>query len=187
MYRKDPQWAESLKQTARDVENANRAFIVAVNKLGEAGENFESELKDLERAAKNVSSQSQKLVAQSKQKSDPNAPSGKKLTAAGHTVVEAIEGLLAAARSASEKAKEAEAMETTREVPFDERAKLGELKIQLEIARLEKELETVRAQGKARQVRASNLKSMVANPLAAIEAKTQGAQVSRGGDQQQKK
>ncbi len=43
-----------------------------------------------------VSNQAQKLVAQSKQKSDPNAPSGKKLTAAGHTVVEAIEGLLAA-------------------------------------------------------------------------------------------
>ena len=95
-------------------------------------------------------------------------------------MVEAIEGLLAAARSAAEKAKEAEAMETTREVPFDERAKVGELKIQLEIARLEKELETVKAQGKARQNRASSLKNMVSNPLAAIEAKTQGAQVSRG-------
>ena len=32
-------------------------------------------------------------------------------------------------------------METTREIPFDERAQVGELKIQLEIARLERELE----------------------------------------------
>ncbi len=180
VYRKDPQWAQSLMQTAQDVESSNMAFIHAVNKLAEAGENFESELKDLERAAKQVSSVSQKLVAQSKQKSDPGAPSGKKLTAAGHTVVEAIEGLLAAARSAAEKAKEAEAMETTREIPFDERAAVnGELKIQLEIARLERELDSVKAQGKARRERASGLKNMVSNPLAAIEAKTQGAQVTR--------
>jgi hypothetical protein len=71
VYRKDPQWAAGLKVTAQDVEAANMGFIAAVNKLGEAGENFEAELKDLERAAKIVSSQSQKLVAQSKQKSDP--------------------------------------------------------------------------------------------------------------------
>lgn len=178
IYRKDPQWAAGLKVTAEDVASANRAFVAAVNKLGEAGENFEDELKELEKAAKVVSAQSQKLAAQSKQKSDPGAPSAKKLTAAGHMVVEAIEGLLAAARSAAEKAKEAEAMETTREVPFEERAQQnGELKIQLEIARLEKELETVKTQGKVRQQRASALKSMVSNPLAAIESKTQGASV----------
>jgi ABC-type Na+ efflux pump permease subunit len=76
VYRKDPQWAQGLMATAQDVEAMNSAFINAVNKLGEAGENFESELKDLEKAAKQVSSVSQKLVAQSKQKSDPGAPSG---------------------------------------------------------------------------------------------------------------
>ena len=131
----------------------------------------------MEKAAKQVSSQAQKLVAQGKQKSDANAPSAKKLTTAGHTVVEAIEGLLAAARSAVEKAREAEAMETTREIPFDERAQAGELKIQLEIAKLEKELETVKVQSKARQAKANQLKNMVNSPLAAIESSTQGAAV----------
>jgi len=183
VYRKDPQWANGVMSTAHEVEAANAAFIVAVNKLGEAGENFEEELKDLERAAKGVSTQAQKLVAQSKQKSDPNAPSGKKLTAAGHTVVEAIEGLLAAAREAAERAKEADAMDMGGPIPFDQRAQTGELKIQLEIAALEKELETVKAQGKVRQNRASQLKNMVSNPLAAIEAQTQGAQVRSDASQ----
>jgi hypothetical protein len=132
----------------------------------------------LERAAKVVSNQAQKLVAQSKQKSDPNAPSGKKLTAAGHTVVEAIEGLLAAgekfcdflllsltagidfspllARNAADRARESEAMATTRDVPFDERAQAnGELKIQLEIARLEKELEMVKVRDRRQDLNES--------------------------------
>jgi hypothetical protein len=56
-------------------------------------------------------------------------------------------------------------METTREIPFEERANIGELKIQLEIARLERELDSVKAQGKARRERASGLKNMVSNPL----------------------
>ncbi len=54
------------------------------------------------------------------------------------------------ARNAAERAKESEAMATTRDVPFDDRAQAnGELKIQLEIARLEKELEMVKVSGVA--------------------------------------
>ena len=143
VFRKDPQWAQSIIETSDSVVFANDEFVQEINEIArivDEGEeiNFDSLIKK----ATYLGQITQQLVAASKRKADPNSPSGKKLTLAGKSVSEATNALLAAAKEATKRAKER--VEVKQDLPFNERMKLGELGIQIKIAKYEKDLQIER-------------------------------------------
>ena len=107
------------------------------------------------------------MVASSKAKADPNALSSKKLTAAGKAVDDATQALLAAARTALPRMREAKEMDTG-VVPFEDRLQDGELREMLAIAKLERQLEEARLQARLRKKNAEGaaMGAFVTNPMA---------------------
>eukprot|EP01091_Cochliopodium_minus_P013533 TRINITY_DN4387_c0_g1_i2.p1 TRINITY_DN4387_c0_g1~~TRINITY_DN4387_c0_g1_i2.p1 ORF type:complete len:2395 (+),score=901.68 TRINITY_DN4387_c0_g1_i2:60-7244(+) len=159
VFRKDPVWAQSIIETSESVVTANDYFVEAINEIASLAEqggdiNYDTLIKK----AQNLSQITQQLVAASKRKADPNSPSGKKLTLAGKSVSEATNSLLAAAKEATKRAQER--VEVKSNLPFNERMRLGELGIQIKIAKYEKDLQVEQTKSKLREQALNQFNSM---------------------------
>ena len=169
VYRKDPAWAAGLMRTAEGVTAKNEAFVAAVHAVAEAegDDELADLLEQLVEASTASGEKTQRLVASSKAKADPNALSSKKLTAAGKAVDDATQALLAAARTALQRMREAKEMDTG-VVPFEDRLQDGELREMLAIAKLERQLEEARLQARLRKKNAEGaaMGAFVTNPMA---------------------
>jgi len=145
VFAKDPVWAQSLIDSAAAVAQTNKTFIASVNKIAQERnqEKIANEIENLLLCVRNAANDTQKLVAASKAKADSTSPSGKKLNLAGKAVNNATNSLLQAAKVAAQRAREEAALAASKPPPFKDRMeeKDSEIAIQLEIAKLEKELE----------------------------------------------
>ena len=171
VFRKDPEWAQSIIDTANSVVSSNELFVEELHELANImEENGDINYDNLIKKATNLSQITQQLVAASKRKADPNSPSGKKLTLAGKAVSEATNSLLAAAKEATKRAKER--VEMKNDLPFNDRMGLGELGIQIKIAKLEKDLQVEQTKSKIREQALNtfqNMNSGRVNPLAKFD------------------
>ena len=161
VYLKDPKWAEGLMQTVEEVTKCNAYLVATTNRCACADlQNISTSIEELSKAARIVSSNSNKLVASSKAKSDSKSSSLKKLTVAGEAVSEATKTLIESAKKASEVARQKSQMAEKEPYSFAQREQGGELNKQLEIARIERELERSKL---AAKIKAEMAESWVEN------------------------
>jgi len=150
VYRKDPAWAQGLMSTVSEVVSASSFLVACTQRCASVDtQGLESAVEDLSKAAKNVSAGASRVVAASKAKSDARSAALAKMSNAGQSVNEATKALIEAAKRAAVSAREKAALAAKEPYSFEARTKTGELKAQLEIARLERELERSKAAAKA--------------------------------------
>jgi len=139
VYKRDPQWAQGLISAAKTVAGAVQHLVTAANNAAQGHASEEA----LIVAAQAVSAATTQLVVASTVKADPNSQSQLKLKDAASKVAQATQALVDAARTAStwEKEKETQNIEDAFALPP---SKIREMDQQVEILRLEKELEKAR-------------------------------------------
>jgi len=139
VYKRDPQWAQGLISAARTVAGAVQHLVKAANSaaLGNASE------EELVVAAQAVSAATAQLVTASTVKADPNSAAQSKLREASSKVTAATQQLVSAAKQAA--AWEEEQSKVTGDAKFTlAETKIQEMEKQMQILRLEKELEKAR-------------------------------------------
>jgi len=139
MYRKDPMWANGLISAAQQVAGAVQQLVISANKAvtGEAEE------EELVAAAKGVASATAQLVSASRAKAvDPFSSTQQSLKKAAAAVASATSQLVLAAKEAS-KAKDEE--ESQLEFANYSASKAKDFELQVQVLKMEKELEKARA------------------------------------------
>jgi hypothetical protein len=146
VFARDPAWAQNLMATVEEVVRFN-GFLVSVTNRAAAADmsNISTAIEELSKAARNLSNGSSKLVASAKAKSEHSSSSSQRLTKAGQAVTEAIQALIEAGKHAAEIVRANSNKADKEPYDFAKRVAGGELKAQLEIARLERELERGKA------------------------------------------
>jgi len=139
VYRRDPTWAEGLISAAKTVAGSVQHLVTAGNQaaLGQASEEA------LVVAAKAVSAATTQLVTASTVKADPNSVAQKSLRSAASQVTSATDALVAAARNAAKWEEEQETHAASEKYSLPD-SKIKEMEKQMEILRLEKQLEKAR-------------------------------------------
>jgi hypothetical protein len=143
-YQKDPAWAQSLIAAARAVANSNDSLVRDANTASEKRGHEEQ----LAGSAKDVANTTARLVAASKTKADSNSPAQAKLEVAAKAVALATQKLVEACKIAANMEEEERQAKAQREADKEAAAQRDkEFKLQVEIARLEKELQRAKARG----------------------------------------
>jgi len=139
VYKRDPQWAQGLISAARTVAGAVQHLVKAANSAvqGEASQEA------LIVAAQAVSAATAQLVTASTVKSDPNSQAQQRLREASSKVTQATSSLVDAAKSAAAWEEEKMEQQTDEKYALTQN-KIVEMEKQMEILRLEKELEKAR-------------------------------------------
>ncbi len=152
VFARDPTWAKGLIATVDECVRFN-SFLVSVTNRAAAADlaSISPAIEELSKAARNVSSGSSKLVAGSKAKTDGSSAAQVRLTTAGQAVTAATAALIEAGKHATEIVRQNSAQADKEPYDFGKRMNQGELKAQLEIARLERELERGKAAAKVKQ------------------------------------
>jgi len=139
VYKRDPQWAQGLISAARTVAGAVQHLVKAANSAsqGEASEEA------LIVAAQAVSAATAQLVTASTVKADPNSQAQQRLRDASSKVTQATSSLVNAAKNAAK--WEEEKLNSEQDEKFSLSGnKIQEMEKQMEILRLEKQLESAR-------------------------------------------
>jgi talin len=140
VYKRDPTWAQGLISAARTVAGAVQHLVKAANDAAQGNASEEA----LIVAAREVSASTTQLVVASTVKADPNSESQRKLKEASGRVTAATTMLVNAAKAAAQWEEEKISQEDTN---FNlAEGKIKEMEQQMEILRLEKELEKARGQ-----------------------------------------
>jgi len=138
LYRKDPTWANGLISAAQKVAATTQHLVGSANQAAQG----KAEGEVLVASAKAVAASTAHLVSASKAKGDPNSNSQKMLANAAKAVAAATTQLVEAARRRAEEEKE-RAMLADSKYSLDSSAK-AEMEQQIEILKLEKQLEDAR-------------------------------------------
>ncbi len=142
VFQRDPAWAKGLLTTVDEVVRFNSFLVSVTNRAASADiSSISPAIEELSKAARNVSGGSSKLVAGSKAKSDSSSGAQQRLTSAGQAVAAATQALIDAGKHAAEIVRQNSTQADKEPYDFSKRTEQGELKAQLEIARLERELE----------------------------------------------
>jgi len=159
-YKRDPAWAQGLISAAKAVAGCTDDLVESANDAAQKKVGDEV----LIAATRGVAGATARLVAASKVKADPLSPSTHKLELAARSVGAATQALVDAAKAA------ARAQEEDRQRELDSRAAANaavgrkvEFEQQVEIARLEKDLEAARK--RMQQSRKDQYKDAVAPPV----------------------
>jgi len=139
VYKRDPQWAQGLISAARTVAATVKHLVKAANDaaLGNASEEA------LVVAAQAVSAATTQLVVASTVKADPNSENQRKLKEASTRVAQATGQLVTAAKTAAAWEQEKQQEDEERKYNLTDN-KVKEMEKQVEILRLEKELDKAR-------------------------------------------
>jgi len=141
VYKRDPTWAQGLISAARTVAATVKHLVKAANDAALGNSSEEA----LVVAAQAVSAATTQLVTASTVKADPNSENQRRLREASARVGQATSQLVAAARNAA--AWEKEKQDEDEERKYDLTGnKIREMEKQMEILRLEKQLENARGQ-----------------------------------------
>jgi len=138
VYKRDPQWAQGLISAAKTVAGAVQHLVSAANNAAQGNASEEA----LIVASQAVAAATTQLVVASTVKADPNSQSQLKLKDAASKVSTATNSLVEAARAAAkwEEEKETNVGENFSLPP----SKIRDMEQQMEILRLEKELDKAR-------------------------------------------
>ena len=149
VFQRDPVWAKGLMVSVEEVVRFT-SFLVAVTNRATSADvsGINAAIEELSKAARNLSGGSSKLVAGSKAKSDSSSGAQPRLTQAGQAVSAATQALIEAGKRAAEIVNKNSIVADREPYDFAKRVEQGELKAQLEIARLERELERGKATAK---------------------------------------
>ncbi|KAL6044026.1 Cytoskeleton assembly control protein [Balamuthia mandrillaris] len=148
LYRKDPTWANGLISAAQTVAATTQELVRNANDSAQG----KCEEERLIASARAVAAATAQLVAASRAKADPTSQSQKTLSAAAKAVAAATSRLVEAAKAAAEAEKEES---SNKRLSLTPSAK-ADLEKQIEILRLEKQLEQARmelAKGRQQQYR----------------------------------
>jgi hypothetical protein len=153
VFARDTVWAKGLIATVDECVRYNSFLVSVTNRAASADlASISPAIEELSKAARNVSAGSSKLVAGSKAKTDGSSAAQLRLTQAGHAVSAATAALIEAGKHAAEIVRQNSSKADKEPYDFGKRVAQGELKAQLEIARLERELERGKAAAKVNQV-----------------------------------
>jgi len=141
VYKRDPQWAQGLISAARTVAGAVQHLVKAANAAAQGSASEEA----LIVAAQAVSAATAQLVTASTVKADPNSQSQIRLRDASSKVGQATSQLVNAAKAAANWEKEQKEIEEEEKYSLAEN-KIREMEQQMQILRLEKQLEMARSQ-----------------------------------------
>ncbi|XP_013164988.1 PREDICTED: huntingtin-interacting protein 1 isoform X2 [Papilio xuthus] len=109
MYRRNPQWSEGLISAAKAVVFAAKLLVSSADETV----NGKGRVEGVSAAAHSVAGSTAQLVAASRARAPPAAPSLARLTAASRQVATAAGAVLAAARHAADLARDTEALDTS--------------------------------------------------------------------------
>lgn len=140
VYKRDPQWAEGLISAAKNVAATVQHLVQIANNVAQGNTSEEA----LIVAAQSVSAATTQLVVASTVKADPNSKGQQKLKEAASKVKKATDSLVGAAKAAAKWEEERESLQQKNEKYTLADTKIQEMEKQMEILRLEKELEKAR-------------------------------------------
>jgi len=141
VYKRDPTWAQGLISAARTVAATVKHLVKAANDAAQGNSSEES----LVVAAQAVSAATTQLVTASTVKADPNSENQRKLRDASTRVAQATSQLVTAAKTAAAWEHEKQQEDEERKYNLTDN-KIKEMEKQMEILRLEKDLEKARSQ-----------------------------------------
>jgi len=139
LYKRDPQWAEGLISASKTVAGAVQHLVTASNQAAQGSSTEEA----LIVAAKAVSAATTQLVTASTVKTNVSPDAQRRLKDASGRVTGATQALVEAAKNAAKWAEEKEAEDAENKYALSGN-KIKEMEKQMEILRLEKELEKAR-------------------------------------------
>lgn len=163
-YHRDPQWAEGLISAAKMVAGSVQHLVKGANEAASGNSSEEA----LVVSAQAVSSATAQLVTASTVKADPNSTSQMKLREAAGKVGAATRMLVKAAKEAAKWEEEKHSAAINPEEYSLSTSKIQEMEKQMEILRLEKELE------KKRTALLQGRKEQYTTPQAAPAAPSRG-------------
>ncbi|XP_068633552.1 huntingtin-interacting protein 1 [Battus philenor] len=139
MYRRNPQWSEGLISAAKAVVFAAKLLVSSADETV----NGKGRVEGVSAAVHSVAGSTAQLVAASRARAPPAAPSLARLTAASRHVAAAAGAVLAAARHAADLARDTEALDTsaltltaTRILEMESKVRSLELETALEAERV---------------------------------------------------
>lgn len=135
-YKKNHRWIEGLISAAKAVGWASNILVGSADNVVAQDGKFE----ELIVASKEIAASTAQLVASSRVKAKPNAPSQLDLEAASKNVTAATTALVKAAKEASSKKADAEEAKITVQNTTLTKAKRLEMEVQVKVLELEAEL-----------------------------------------------